>query len=119
MDIQEFIQEFKEIANKYDWGMSKGTLRGYKKGIDCACCKTFCFCPITAVIREKKNKAYSICNAVKASYEELGMDYIHAKAIIHAADNDFLADSVGGQVIDPIRIELLKAADKLMPGFSS
>lgn len=51
MKYEEFLVALGEIKNKFQWIKSDGTIRGYKEvlGVE------FEYCPLTAVLAEKKS----------------------------------------------------------------
>lgn len=86
MDKLEFLNIFKECADKFDWKISKcGEILGFLKYADCDCCKIR-FCPITAIARIKKSHAHAAFY-VEAAARELNLQQEDFFEIVAAADN--------------------------------
>lgn len=109
MDAKEFIEEFKKIADQYDWELRDNRLiRGFRKDTECGCCKQ-CFCPITAVVREKTLLAYASYHAMSVAFKHLDMPSMESLKIVEAADFD--NKKVYCHANSEIREQLIRAAN--------
>lgn len=90
MNLEEFLKELAEIKDKFLWRINEGGIRGTLKERKCDCCNQ-CFCPITAVARQKFFLAYPQL-AWKEASEKLKMEINTARMIVAAADEQGYED---------------------------